>query len=91
MPGDEPIIVPVEEPEGGSKMAALDLLHEQNMAQLGQSGVIAQNNFITVQKASDYDYLVTKNQVTLAQALGAREVAAEVSPGGPRKPAAAGG
>lgn len=70
-------------------MAALDLLHEQNMAQLGQSGVIAQNNFITVQKAADYDFLITKNQVTLAAALGAREVGAEVSPGGPRKPAGA--
>lgn len=61
----------------------LEMLHEQNMAQLGQSGVVAQNNFITVEKASDYDFLVTKNQVTLAQALGAREVGARITPAGP--------
>lgn len=86
MAGDDPLLIPV--PKGGRKMpGALDMLHEQNMAQLGQSGVVAQNNFITIQKAADYDFLVSKNQVTLANALGAREVAAEVSPGGPRKPA----
>jgi len=66
-------------------LEALNMLHEQNMAQLGQSGVIAQNNFITVAKASDYDFLVTKNQVTLAQALGAREVGSEFTPGGPKR------
>lgn len=89
MPGDDPLLVPVPTPEEDSEMAALELLHEQNMAQLGQSGVVAQNNFITIQKAADYDFLIVKNQVSLAAALGAREVAAEVSPGGPRKPAAA--
>jgi len=82
--GDDPLIVPVEPGEVSTMAAALDMLHEQNMAQLGQSGVIAQNNFITVEKASDYDFLVTKNQVTLAMALGAREVGSQVTPAGPK-------
>lgn len=58
------------------------LLHNQ----LAQSGIVAQNNFITVAKAGDYDYLENKRVVNLDEALGAREVQAEVSPGGPRKP-----
>lgn len=51
--------------------------------QLTQSGIIAQNNFITVQKVVDYDYLENKRMVTLDEALGAREVASKVTPGGP--------
>ena len=83
MPGDDPLIVPVGTPGEESMATPLEMLHEQNMAQLGQSGVVAQNNFITVEKASDYDFLVTKNQVTLSQALGAREVGSRVTPAGP--------
>ena len=56
------------------------------MSALAQSGRIAQNNFITVQKAVDYDYLENKRMVTLDEAIGVREVAAEKSPGGPTKP-----
>ena len=55
------------------------LLHNQ----LGQSGNIAQNNFITVQKALDYDYLENKRMVTLDEAVGIREVQSQVNPGGP--------
>ena len=51
--------------------------------QLTQSGIIAQNNFITVQKIADYDYLENKRMVTLDEALGAREVGARQTPGGP--------
>ena len=51
--------------------------------QLTQSGVIAQNNFITVQKVVDYDYLENKRMVTLDEAVGIREVASKVTPGGP--------
>jgi hypothetical protein len=54
--------------------------------QLLQSGNVAQNNFITVQKVIDYDYLEGKNMVSLTEALGAREVASEKNPGGPSKP-----
>ncbi len=57
------------------------LLHNQ----LAQSGNIAQNNFITVSKASDYDYLENKRVVNLDEALGAREVASRSTPGGPKQ------
>jgi len=57
--------------------------HEQNMMQLSQSGVIAQNNFITTTKAQDLDYLEGKRMVSLEEAIGVREVASKTSPGGP--------
>ena len=60
-------------------------LHNQNMAQLGQIGIVAQQGFATVARASDYSYLQGKDMVSLTEALGAREVGSEVSPGGPRK------
>lgn len=52
-------------------------------AQLIQTGNVAQNNFVTVQKAVDYDYLENKRMVTLDEAVGVREVASKVTPGGP--------
>ena len=52
--------------------------------QLAQSGVIAQNNFITVQKAQDYDYLEGKRIVSLEEAIGVREVTSQKSPAGPK-------
>ena len=55
-------------------MALFDLMHEQSMAQLGQTGVVAQNNFVTVQKLADYDYFENKRMVTLDEAIGVREV-----------------
>lgn len=73
-------------------MAACDLpegILGQMTTQLMQSGNIAQNNFITVQKVIDYDYLQGVKMVSLAEALGAREVASEKNPGGPDKPDAA--
>ena len=64
---------------------AIDM-HEQNMSQLAQVGVIAQQNFVTVSKAADYDYLQGKALVSLAEAVGVREVASEKNPAGPTKP-----
>ena len=55
----------------------------QLMVQLMQSGNVAQNNFITVAKAGDYDYLENKRMVTLDEAVGIREVQSQVNPGGP--------
>lgn len=55
----------------------------QLMVQLMQSGNVAQNNFITVAKAGDYDYLEGKRIVTLDEAVGIREVQSQVNPGGP--------
>lgn len=54
-----------------------------SMAQLQQSANVAQNNFITVQKVVDFDYLENKRMVTLDEAIGAREVGSKVTPGGP--------
>ena len=51
--------------------------------QLMQTGNIAQNNFVTVAKAQDYDYLEGKRIVTLDEAVGIREVQSKVNPGGP--------
>lgn len=95
-PDDGTVQVPVSIPdsEGESSMPLADNLHEQNMSALGaagavlgpmlaQSGNIAQNNFITVQKVVDYDYLENKRMVTLDEAVGIREVQSQVNPGGP--------
>ena len=58
-------------------------LHEQNLAQLGQIGVIAQANLVTISKAQDYSFQQGKDMVSLTEALGAREIGSRVSPGGP--------
>lgn len=55
------------------------LLHNQ----LAQTGIVAQNNFVTVTKAQDYDYLENKRMVTLDEAVGVREVQSQFNPGGP--------
>jgi len=62
--------------------------HEQNMSALAQLGNIAVRDAMTISKVVDYDHLENKRMVDLAEALGAREVASEVNPGGPRKPSA---
>lgn len=79
MPPDDGVVqVPVS--QGENEMAGqADNLHEQNMATLGQSGVIAQNNFITVQKVVDYDHIEQKRMVSLDEAVGVREVASRES------------
>jgi hypothetical protein len=64
-------------------MALSDNLHEQNMSQLAQVGIIAQQGFVTVSKAQDYSYLQGKEMVSLTEALGAREVGSRVNPAGP--------
>ena len=60
--------------EESERMPIFDQMHEQSMAQLGQTGVVAQNNFVTVQKLADYDYFENKRMVTLDEAIGVREV-----------------
>ena len=59
---------------------------EQAVNTLLQIGNIAQANFVTMGKILELEYIEGKNMVSLTEALGAREVASEVSPGGPRKP-----
>ena len=70
----------------GEKNMATDLsenVSNHMLTQLMQSGTVAQNNFITVQKVVDYDYLENKRMVTLDEAVGIREVQSKVNPGGP--------
>jgi len=58
-------------------------LAEQNMAAMGQAMTQFQGNAVTVSKAADYSYLQNKDLVSLPEAIGAREVAARVTPAGP--------
>ena len=61
-----------------------EALHTQNMAQLGQIGIMYQGDLKTVSKAQDYGYQQEKNLVSLAEAVGVREVASQTNPAGPR-------
>ncbi|WP_299467404.1 hypothetical protein [uncultured Gimesia sp.] len=70
----------------GEKEMAVDLsdnVANHMLTQLMQSGTVAQNNFITVAKVVDYDYLENKRMVTLDEAVGIREVASKNVPAGP--------
>lgn len=58
-------------------------LRDEAMEQLSQIGRIAQANFVTVQKVIDYAYLEDRNMVSLAEAVGVREVSSRVTPAGP--------
>lgn len=46
----------------------------QMVGLMQQTGQVAQNNFVTIQKIVDYDYLENKRMVTLDEAIGVREV-----------------
>jgi len=61
-----------------------DQLHAQITTMLSQTGLVAQNNFVTVQKVFDYDYLENKRMVTLDEAVGVREIASKMVPAGPQ-------
>jgi hypothetical protein len=63
-----------------------DQLHAQITTMMAQSGLVAQNNFITVQKVVDYDYLENKRMVTLDEAVGVREIGSKQVPAGPSSP-----
>lgn len=72
--------------EGDSDMA--DNLLSPSTAELLQAQMfkmseVAQANFITVNKAIDYDFMENKRMVTLDEAVGVREVQAAQTPGGP--------
>lgn len=64
-------------------MDPIQTLMSQSLGQLSQSGVIAQNNFITITKAQDFDYLEGKRLVSLEEAVGVREVTSRQVPAGP--------
>ncbi len=75
--------VPIAEEEEKMPMAIDENVLSQLGARLIQTGNQAHENFVTISKAQDYDYMENKRMVTLDEAIGAREVAAKVTPGGP--------
>ena len=83
------VISSLKSNSGGSNMAMVngsDKFHaiiESEMSMVAQSGRIAQNNFITVSKGQDYDYLEGKRIVSLEEAIGVREVSSKSVPAGP--------
>lgn len=87
MPDPNDNIVEAELPGGSAEPTEVCFMEPAVAAlmvqQLTQSGIIAQNNFIGVQKVVDYDYLENKRMVTLDEAIGVREVSSKVTPGGP--------
>lgn len=91
----DPLVIPVpgdDDISGGPAMAYADgtanqglagELIGQSMGQLSNTGVVAQNNFVTVNKALDYDFVEGKRVVDLVEALGGREVGSKTVPAGP--------
>jgi len=85
----EPLVVPIAgqgEVEMAEATAQFGSLHDQNMAGMGAATTRFINDAATVSKAADYSFLQGKDMVSLAEAMGAREVASEKNPGGPSKP-----
>lgn len=85
---DDTLDIPVPNEDGGKESVEVDVtvnFGTHAMNQLLQSGNVAQNNFITVAKAQDYDYLEGKRVMDLVEAVGAREVQSEYNPGGPKR------
>lgn len=87
MPTPLQIPVPGDVPEGDVSMAEptaqFGALHDQNMAAMGQSMAQFMRDATTVSKAADYAYLQDKDLVSLAEAVGVREVSSRVNPAGP--------
>ncbi len=85
MPETIPLPMPdSQQQKGEPDMADVSERFAEHAAnQLLQIGNIAQQNFVTVAKVLDYNYLEGKDMVSLAESLGAREVAAKETPGGP--------
>jgi len=86
MPETTIVDVPVTPGEGvfmAEPTAQFGSLHDQNMAGMGQALTRFQNDVVTVSKAADYAYLQDKDLVSLAEAVGVREVASRVNPAGP--------
>lgn len=91
----DPLLVPVpndgQPTNEGEEMAADATANQglaaeligQSMGQLSGTAVVAQNNFVTVNKAMDYDFLEGKRIVDLVEGVGVREVASKHVPAGP--------
>jgi hypothetical protein len=90
----DPLVIPVpgddsafqEEPVMAEPTANQGLAAEligQSMGQLSGTAAVAQNNFVTVNKALDYDFVEGKRVVDLVEALGGREIGSKTVPAGP--------
>ena len=66
-----------------SPTAQFASLHDQNMAAMGEAMTRFVHDASTVSKAADYSYLQGKDLVSLAEAMGVREVASKKNPAGP--------
>jgi len=79
------VVIPVSEGEDSMADATAQFgsLHDQNMAGMGAAITRFQNDVVTVSKAADYAYLQDKDLVSLAEAVGVREVSSRVNPAGP--------
>jgi len=55
----------------------------QSLGMLSNAGAVAQNNFVTVNKALDLDFIEGKRIVGLTEAVGVREVQSKKNPAGP--------
>lgn len=84
MPGTPGIpVTGRSENEMAEPTAQFGALHDQNMAAMGQALAEFQADRVTVSKAADYSYLQGKELVSLAEAVGVREVSSRVNPAGP--------
>ena len=57
----------------------------QSMGQLSGTAAVAQNNFVTVNKALDLDFIEGKRVIGLTEAVGVREVSSAKTPAGPNQ------
>lgn len=55
----------------------------QSLAALSGTATVAQNNFVTVGKALDLDYMEGKRVIGLTEAVGVREIGSKSVPAGP--------
>jgi len=69
--------------EGTANQGLAAELIGQSMGQLSGTAAVAQNNFVTVNKVLDYDFIEGKRMIGLTEAVGVREVSSKSVPAGP--------
>lgn len=86
----DPLVIPIGGDAGDNinerdddMATALERMFDQSMGQLSQTAIVAQNNFVTVNKALDYDFMEQRRMITLEEGVGVREVASKQVPAGP--------
>jgi len=84
-PEDDDGVLEFSDTESGDEQVSelATQAHERLMCQLGEIGAQGQRHFTNFAQLADLDYLEGHRQVSLVQALGAREVQSKETPGGP--------